>query len=159
VNIQPLFRSVKFPISSPKQQSQQQESQCDDEQQEEENVDNNDGKYYMWDGDVDDEYFDDCGLEFVAPKDDSIDNIDLTSESAEEALFIATYRHGTILNCVDVKRKKTSHLQRMKKLGATKMFSGSNFTIAHYFVLLFEHRVKYNSGDNEIHNMVLYFAI
>ena len=114
----------------------------------------------MWDRYCDEEYFDwDCGLEFVAPEDDTIDNIDLTSESAEEASFIATYRHGQILNCVNVKRKSSRHLQRMKKLGATKMIPGSNFTIAHYFVLLFEHRVKYNSGDNEIHNMVIHFSI
>jgi hypothetical protein len=35
------------------------------------------------------EYLDDCGLEFVPPGDDSIDNIDLTSESSEKVLIIA----------------------------------------------------------------------
>jgi hypothetical protein len=76
------------------------------------------------------EYFDDCGLEFVPPGDDSIDNIDLTSESAEEVLFIATYKHGQTLNCVNVNRKSSRHMKRMKKLGATPMIPDAPLYIA-----------------------------
>jgi hypothetical protein len=97
VNIPPpvSFRSPKFPDSCDDDQQEQShldDDDCWEEQEGEENVDNNDGHNYMWDdgggyGGNDEEYFDDCGLEFVAPEeDDTIDNIDLTSESAEEAL-------------------------------------------------------------------------
>jgi hypothetical protein len=156
VSVESLLRSRSYPVTSHYQQEEverQRQQHEDDEQTE--NDDQNDFSQYCWDADADQqEYFDDCGLEFVGPADDIIDNIDLTSESAEEALFIATYKYGKTLNCVNVERKSSLHMKRMKKLGATPMFSGSNFTIAHYFILLFEHRVKYNSGDNEIHNMV-----
>jgi hypothetical protein len=155
VNIKPVVRSHRYPLASRYQREEEvdrQRQQYEDDQTE--NDDHTDFLQYCWDGDGDEEYFDDCGLEFVGPGDDSIDNIDLTSESAEEALFIATYKHGKTLNCVNVNRKSSRHMKRMKKLGATQMFPESNFTIAHYFILLFEHRVRYNSGDNEIHNMV-----
>jgi hypothetical protein len=153
VNVKSLLRPRSYPVTSRYQQEeverQRHQYQYEDEQTENDD-DKNDFLQYCWDGDGDQGYFDDCGLEFVPPGDDSIDNIDLTSESAEEALFIATYKHGQTLNCVNVNRKSSLHMKRMKKLGATQMFLESNFTIAHYFILLFEHRVRYNSGDNEI---------
>jgi hypothetical protein len=71
------------------------------EQQNRENDDHNDF-LQQWDdhdanNEYDDtvEYFDDCGLEFVPPGDDSIDNTDLTRN--EEVLFIATYKHGVLM--------------------------------------------------------------
>jgi hypothetical protein len=155
VNVKPLLRSRSYPVTSHYQQQEEverQRQQHEDEHTENDDYDDFFQQQYNWDDDGD-QYFDDCGLDFVSPE-NAIDNIDLTSESAEEALFIATYKYGKTLNCVNVERKSSRHMKRMKKLGATPMFSGSNFTIAHYFILLFEHRVRYNSGDNEIHNMV-----
>jgi hypothetical protein len=67
-NVKPLLRSRSYPVTSHYQQEEVelQRQQYKDEQTE--NDDHNDFFQYHWDGDGNDqEYFDDCGLEFVPP--------------------------------------------------------------------------------------------
>jgi hypothetical protein len=47
-----------------------------------------------------------------------------------ELLVLYSYKHGQTLNCVNVNRKSSRHMKRMKKLGATPMIPDTLLDIA-----------------------------